>query len=65
MQDLATLLSIPAFDLVKIDIEGAEGMVFAPGGDFSWISEAKVVSMEIHDYFGSYFGLEQVRGPTL
>ncbi|KAL4857493.1 Glycosyltransferase family protein 64 protein C5 [Chlorella vulgaris] len=59
VQDLATLLSIPAFDLVKIDIEGAEGMVFAPGGDFSWISEAKVVSMEIHDYFGSYFGLEE------
>lgn len=42
---------------------GAEGMVFAPGGDFSWISQAKVVSMELHDYFSGYFGLGEVRAP--
>lgn len=38
---------------------GAEGMVFAPGlSDFSWIRRAQAVSLEIHDYFGPYFGLQ-------
>ncbi|KAL4855450.1 hypothetical protein ACK3TF_003986 [Chlorella vulgaris] len=57
VQDVAAKFDIPAFDFMKIDIEGAEGMVFASGGDFSWISQAKVVSMELHDYFSGYFGL--------
>lgn len=49
VQDIADMLDIPAFDFVKIDIEGAEGMVFEPGNDFSWIGKARAVSLEIHD----------------
>lgn len=58
VQDIADMLDIPAFDFVKIDIEGAEGMVFEPGNDFSWIGKARAVSLEIHDYFAGYFDLK-------
>lgn len=50
-QDVAALVGVPAFDFVKIDVEGAEGMVFAPGSDNSWIQSARAVSLEIHDFF--------------
>ena len=49
--------NIPAFDFIKIDIEGAEGQVFAPGEDISWIDTASAVSLEIHDFFHGYFDL--------
>ena len=49
--------NITAFDFIKIDIEGAEGVVFAPGADISWIDKADAVSLEIHDDFHGYFGL--------
>ena len=58
--DLAAMHDIPAFDFVKIDIEGAEGQVFDPAADVSWIDEAKVISLEVHDYFAGYFGLKDV-----
>lgn len=49
---------LPSFDLVKIDIEGAEGAVFDRGtADLSWIRLTKVICLEVHDYFGSHFGL--------
>lgn len=60
VQDIAKKLGIPAFDFVKIDIEGAEGMVFAPGGDFDWIKQARAVTLEVHDFFAGYFGLTEV-----
>ena len=59
VKDIAKRFDIPAFDLVKIDIEGAEGMVFAPRADTSWIGDAAVISLEVHDYFGAYFGLNR------
>ncbi len=37
-------------------------MVFAPGADLSWIKDAKVVSLEVHDFFAKTFGLEAVSG---
>jgi FkbM family methyltransferase len=55
--DLARMHNIPAFDFIKIDIEGAEGQVFAPGADISWIDKASVISLEIHDFFHGYFNL--------
>jgi FkbM family methyltransferase len=60
VQDLAKMFNIPAFDFVKIDIEGAEGQVFSPNADISWVDEAKVISLEVHDYFAPYFGLQDV-----
>lgn len=57
VQDLAKKAGVPAFDFVKIDIEGAEGMVFMPEADTRWIQQARLVSLEIHDYFHNYFGL--------
>lgn len=58
--DLAKMFNISAFDFVKIDIEGAEGQVFSPDADVSWIDAAKVISLEVHDYFAGYFGLQDV-----
>lgn len=58
VKDLAEMYDIPAFDFVKIDIEGAEGQVFAPNADVSWIEDAQVISLEVHDYFAGYFGLK-------
>lgn len=55
---IAKQFGIEAFDFVKIDIEGAEGQVFAPNADVSWVPHAKVISLEVHDYFAGYFGLE-------
>ena len=57
--DLATLLDIPAFDFLKFDIEGAEGMVFAPEADLSWMNNALLVSLEVHDFFHERYGLEE------
>jgi FkbM family methyltransferase len=60
VNDLAKMFDIPAFDMVKIDIEGAEGMVFAPDADVSWVKHTTMLSLEVHDYFASYFGLKEV-----
>ncbi len=56
----ALFAGVPAFDFVKIDIEGAEGAVFAPEADFSWLDAAQVVSLEAHDWFAGHFGLKDV-----
>ena len=42
---------LPAIDVLAVDIEGAEGMVFMPEADTRWIQQARLVSLEIHDYF--------------
>lgn len=60
VSDLAKMYDIPAFDFVKIDIEGAEGQVYAPGSQFGWVDAAKAISLEVHDYFAGYFGLKDV-----
>ena len=57
--DLATMLDIPGFDFLKFDIEGAEGMVFAPEADLSWMNNALLVSLEVHDFFHERYGLEE------
>lgn len=56
--DIAKKYDIPAFDFIKIDIEGAEGVVFEPGADFSWVSTTKLLSLEVHDWFAEHFGLK-------
>ena len=58
VKDLARMHKIPKFDLVKIDIEGAEGRVFDPKADMSWIKDTMAVSLELHDFFAGYFGLK-------
>jgi FkbM family methyltransferase len=60
VSDVAALAGVPAFDFVKIDIEGAEGRVFDPeaGTDVAWLPAARVISLEVHDYFAGYFGLQ-------
>jgi FkbM family methyltransferase len=59
--DVAAMHGIPAFDFVKIDIEGAEGVVFDPAtADLSWVDAARVISLEVHDYFAQHFGLADV-----
>ncbi len=57
----ALFADVPAFDFVKIDIEGAEGAVFDPAtADLSWVDAARVISLEVHDYFAENFGLPDV-----
>ncbi|EFN59141.1 hypothetical protein CHLNCDRAFT_137966 [Chlorella variabilis] len=92
--DIAAKYNIPAFDYVKIDIEGepgarflppgppahvdpaqpaatcpwrlcrrgAEGMVFGPDADTSWVKDVKLISLEVHDFFAKHFGLHAVTG---
>jgi FkbM family methyltransferase len=59
--DIAAMFKIPEFDFVKIDIEGAEGQVFDPRADVAWAAKARVLSLEVHDYFAGYFGLKVSR----
>ena len=43
-------LKLPAFDFIKMDIEGAEGNIFGTGrkDNLPWVESAKVVAMELH-----------------
>ena len=47
---LLQALDLPAFDFIKMDIEGAEGNIFGSGrqGVLPWVESAKVVAMELH-----------------
>eukprot|EP00887_Chlorella_sp_A99_P000041 scaffold16.g41.t1 len=45
--------------LCGLDIEGSEGMVFAPGTDVSWMGGASLITMELHDGFGKHYGLRE------
>ena len=50
VKDVAQLYSLPpgGFDFVKIDVEGAEGMIFDPEtADLSWIDGTNVLSLEV------------------
>jgi FkbM family methyltransferase len=60
VNDLAKKFNVPAFEFVKIDVEGAEAKVFDPSLDLSWINSAKVISLEVHDRFAGYFGMERI-----
>lgn len=57
--DLQAMFSIDSFDLVKLDIEGAESMVFDPEADISWLNRTKLCIIEVHDFFGGYFGVSE------
>jgi hypothetical protein len=37
---------------------GAEGMVFDPSANTSWVRQAKLISLEAHDFFAQHFGLK-------
>ena len=47
---LLQALKLPAFDFIKMDIEGAEGDIFGSGrkDNLPWVESAKVVAMELH-----------------
>ena len=46
---LLAMACLPAFDFVKLDIEGAESSVLAPGSGFeSWLCRAAYFYMEVH-----------------
>ena len=49
------MFGIAAFDFVKIDVEGAEGVIF--GSSLEWVGRVSAVMMEVHDFFAGYFGL--------
>lgn len=59
MADLQEEYGIESFDLVKMDIEGAESIVLGPEADTSWLNNTKVLFIEIHDFFGGYFGVSE------
>lgn len=39
---------IPNIDILKIDVEGAERVIFQ-GKDTSWLSRVRVIAIELHD----------------
>lgn len=51
IESLITKHKIPGFDLVKVDVEGAESKVFHPSksNNLEWMQHVKVFSVEIHD----------------
>lgn len=40
-----------SINLLKMDIEGAEEMIFSESADLSFLSKVKVIAIEIHDMF--------------
>ena len=58
VQEVAEKYGIPAFQYVKVDIEGGEGDVFGPGADTSWITEAQAVSVKLHEAFARHYDLK-------
>jgi FkbM family methyltransferase len=45
--------SYGTIDLFKIDIEGAESLLFSPDHDLSWLSEVGILVIELHDRYQS------------
>ena len=62
VNNVKSMFDIPAFDLVYLDIEGAEAVVMTGAGfssTQSWIFEAKVIAIKLHKKLGKYFGVER------
>lgn len=55
--DVMKMYGIESFDLLKIDVEGAEGKIFHFKADTSWVRKAKMVCMEVHESFAPHFEL--------
>ena len=56
---------LPAIDLLKVDIEGAEQVVFAPGSKTGFLKQVKLVAIELHREIIGYrkiFGVLQGHG---
>ncbi|QVL52077.1 MAG: FkbM family methyltransferase [Cyanobium sp. M30B3] len=49
MQEL--IASHGPVDLLKLDIEGAEAQLFAPGRDLSWLEQVASIVIELHDRY--------------
>jgi FkbM family methyltransferase len=49
MQEL--MASHGPVDLLKLDIEGAEAQLFAPGRDLSWLEQVASIVIELHDRY--------------
>lgn len=60
-------LCLPAFDFVKVDVEGAEKAVFESRHDESWLRGARYVYVETHEdmasgsYYAAVRGLQAAR----
>lgn len=53
VMDLMTLNGIDRIDFLKIDIEGAEKILFDSPDAMDWIQKCEVISCELHDRFMS------------
>jgi FkbM family methyltransferase len=52
LPDLMTAYGIDRISLLKVDIEGGEFGVFAPGEDLSWLDRVDQIAREVHHGFG-------------
>jgi FkbM family methyltransferase len=59
MGDLMEQYNLKSLDLVKLDVEGAEAMIFQDNYD-NWLSRTKVLIIELHEgcWPGSSFNFE-------
>lgn len=48
---LAIIESCGSIDILKLDIEGAEADIFAPGRDLSWLQHVQTIVIELHDRY--------------
>jgi FkbM family methyltransferase len=53
LQDIMTLASFDHIDLLKLDIEGTEGLLFADVDFQNLLSKVTVIAMEIHDHLAN------------
>ncbi|GAB4819263.1 hypothetical protein N2152v2_006309 [Parachlorella kessleri] len=60
VKDIAAMFNIPGFDFVKMDVEGAEGLVFMGDKDLSWLHDVQLMALEVHEGGNSPFGLQEV-----
>lgn len=61
IDDLAAKMGVKSFDLVKLDIEGAERELFAASQTSKWLHMAKAVIVEIHEDYAPGVGREMAK----
>jgi FkbM family methyltransferase len=61
IDDLAGKMGVKSFDIVKLDIEGAEREIFASSHASKWLDLARVVIVEIHEDYAPGVGREMAK----
>ena len=61
LPDLAALYEIPRFDLIHLDVDGAEALLFKGSSSRAWLSRAQIVAVRLHPELAEKYGCPDVR----